>query len=86
MIVEAKLSQGGAPAPIREAIGQLFWYRYHHGPRDADLAILLDKLPEADLIAFLESGMGMFLMWWTGRGLAGGPKTVAALPKIPFCN
>jgi len=57
----------------REAVGQLYEYRYFIGPRHALLAILLDVEPPPALINYMEDHLQVAVLWLTDASLRGGP-------------
>lgn len=72
LIVEAKTTRRiHAGFAIRQALGQLYEYRYFIGPQEANLVVLLDAKPEDMFIDYLENHLGIGLLWWDGTGLAG---------------
>jgi hypothetical protein len=86
VIFEAKLRGGGLASPIREALGQLHWYRYHLGPRDAELCVVLDSRPPHGIVEFLEEGCGVLVAWWENDRVCGGPRAVERLAAIGVCD
>jgi WD40 repeat protein len=68
---------------IREAIGQLFEYRYFIGPRQARMCIVLDASPrDPALIDFVEKELGMLLLWVTENRIQGGPLSCAFFSNL----
>jgi hypothetical protein len=76
LLVEAKTASGGADgrAQIRQAIGQLFDYRYTYSSYfpegQVDLAVLLPSKPAADVQSLLES-LGIEVLWFRRGNLQG---------------
>jgi len=73
LLIEAKTGSEGASgrAQIRQAIGQLYDYRFTHMPsKKVDLAILLRKEPGVDVKVLLNS-LGIELLWFKGKSLFG---------------
>ncbi len=79
IIFEAKIYSDRSPACVREAVGQLFWYRYSLGFPDAALCVLLDVRPSDKIIAFIEQGMHIHIAWMDGGQLIGGPESAPVL-------
>ncbi len=79
IIFEAKLAPGSGTKSVREAVGQLFWYRYKFGPPDADLCVLLDRKPSQSIISFVERGLRLLIVWMDGERLVAGPRTQSIL-------
>jgi len=78
IIFEAKLVNNlSAGFAVREAVGQLYEYRYFIGPRNANVCILLDEKPDELFVIYLENFLGIQIVWCTGVGFSGGPKTTA---------
>ncbi len=82
IIFEAKVISGSGTKSVREAVGQLFWYRYKYGPPEADLCVLLDRQPSRSIVAFVERGLGLLIVWMHRDGLVAGPKTQSIL-RLP---
>src|SRR5262249_45612371 len=67
VLVEAKIvGDKGAVFAVREAVGQLFEYRYFLGPADALLCVLLDEAPGQPLCDYVEQQLNMLIAWWDG--------------------
>ncbi len=76
IIFEAKLvGTRSAVFAIRNAIGQLYEYRYFLGPEDANLCVLLDREPEKPIIVYVEKVLGVLIVWSAGATFAAGPET-----------
>lgn len=73
VIIKAKVVRHRDPLfAVREAIGQLHEYRYFVGPRNANLAVLLDAEPPATLLQYMEDHLQVAVLWLTGDALSGG--------------
>lgn len=76
LLIEAKTASAGPSgrSQIRQAIGQLFDYRYTHAsqfpPGAVDLAILLPSKPASNVQALLQS-LGIELLWFERKALKG---------------
>jgi hypothetical protein len=73
LLIEAKTASEGASgrAQIRQAIGQLYDYRFTHMRNgNVDLAVLLPKEPSAHVQRLLAS-LGIQLLWFKGKALEG---------------
>lgn len=73
LLIEAKTASEGPSgrAQIRQAIGQLYDYRFTFMPKDkVDLAVLLRKEPIVDVKKLLDS-LGIELLWFKGNSLKG---------------
>jgi len=73
LLIEAKTASEGPSgrSQIRQAIGQLYDYRFTHLPkRNVDLAVLLPKQPSSHVQELLAS-LGIELLWFRGKNLAG---------------
>lgn len=73
LLIEAKTASEGTSgrAQIRQAIGQLYDYRFTFMPKDnVDLAVLLRKEPSVDVKKLLDS-LGIELLWFKGKTLDG---------------
>jgi len=73
LLIEAKTASEGPAgrSQVRQAIGQLYDYRFTYMPRnDVDLAILLQKEPSAHVQKLLAS-LGIELLWFKGKALKG---------------
>ncbi len=75
LLVEAKTAWDGpgGRTQIRQAIGQLFDYRYkffNSGKEQVDLAVLLPNEPSPDILALLGS-IGIEVVWFNGNKLCG---------------
>ncbi|ACL67024.1 hypothetical protein A2cp1_3698 [Anaeromyxobacter dehalogenans 2CP-1] len=80
VIFEAKtVGSRGPGAAIREAVGQLYEYRYFIGPRDARLCVLLDDDPGAVLVQYVEDELGLMIAWLADGVLRAGPVTSDSL-------
>jgi hypothetical protein len=79
VILEAKVTCGRPGAAIRQAVGQLFEYRWFLGPQDADLAILLDAAPGDALVSYVEERLGLFILWYANGQASAGPRTTKSL-------
>jgi hypothetical protein len=74
VIVEAKVVRQRDPLfAAREAVGQLYEYRYFIGPLSAALAVLLDVEPPAALMSYLEDHLKVAVLWLVDTRLHGGP-------------
>lgn len=49
---------------VREAVGQLLEYRYFIGPRNAELAVLIEGVPSREVLDYVEDELGLLLVWW----------------------
>lgn len=75
LLIEAKTASVGVTGrtQIRQAIGQLYDYRFTLMPKNkskVDLAILLPKEPRSDIKELLDS-LRIELLWFKGKRLAG---------------
>lgn len=73
LLIEAKTAseRPSGRAQIRQAIGQLYDYRFTFMPKsNVDLAVLLPRKPSADVQRLLES-IGIELLWFKGKELSG---------------
>ena len=73
LLIEAKTaSEGpGGRSQIRQAIGQLYDYRFTHMPKNkVDLAVLLPKVPGGHVQSLLAS-LGIEVLWFKGKTLTG---------------
>jgi hypothetical protein len=73
LLIEAKTASEGPTgrSQIRQAIGQLYDYRFTHMPKDkVDLAVLLRKEPSAHVKKLLAS-LRIELLWFKGKTLRG---------------
>jgi hypothetical protein len=73
LLIEAKTASQGPSgrAQIRQAIGQLYDYRFTFMPKNnVDLAVLLRKEPGADVKRLLRS-LDIELLWFKGKSLDG---------------
>ena len=73
LLIEAKTASEGPTgrSQIRQAIGQLYDYRFTHMPKDnVDLALLLRKEPSAHVKRLLAS-LGIELLWFKSKQLKG---------------
>jgi hypothetical protein len=73
LLIEAKTASEGASgrAQIRQAIGQLYDYRFTFMPKNnVDLAVLLPKEPSAHVQRLLDS-LGIEVLWFKGKALMG---------------
>jgi hypothetical protein len=87
VIIEAKLTHdNNAVFAVREAVGQLYEYRYFLGPKDALLCILLDANPGPALVEYVENHLALAICWMVGKQLIGGPKTAVALSACGIAN
>jgi hypothetical protein len=73
-LIEAKTASEGVMgrAQIRQAIGQLYDYRFSslHDNKKVDLAVLLLKEPHRDIKKLLNS-LGIEVLWFKGKNLTG---------------
>jgi hypothetical protein len=73
LLIEAKTASEGASgrAQVRQAIGQLYDYRFTHMPKNnVDLALLLPKQPSPHVQKLLAS-LGIEVLWFKGKTLSG---------------
>jgi hypothetical protein len=73
LLIEAKTASEGPAgrSQVRQAIGQLYDYRFTHMPKNkVDLAVLLGKEPSRHVQRLLAS-LGIELLWFKGKTLAG---------------
>jgi hypothetical protein len=74
LLIEAKTASEGVMgrAQIRQAIGQLYDYRFSslHDNKKVDLAVLLLKEPHRDIKKLLNS-LGIEVLWFKGKNLTG---------------
>jgi len=75
LLVEAKTEWKGGPGrtQLRQAIGQLFDYRWRSfraTMTSVDLAVLTPGRPEADVIDLLRT-LGIHSLWFEGKRLSG---------------
>ena len=73
LLIEAKTSSEGTSgrAQVRQAIGQLYDYRFTYMPKNnVDLAVLLPKEPSLNVRQLLSS-LGIEVLWFKGKGLKG---------------
>jgi hypothetical protein len=76
LLIEAKTASSGPSgrSQIRQAIGQLYDYRFTHMPnKEVDLAVLLAKAPGDDVKKLLKS-LEIELLWFKGKNLEGTVK------------
>src|ERR1043166_4266741 len=79
LLIEAKskINGGAGRHQVREAIGQLFDYRYmlsRKGLEEMDLAILVPDEPSAEIMELVYKELGIELIWRYGRGFRGTPR------------
>lgn len=80
LIVEAKtIGNRHAGFAVRQAVGQLHEYRHSVGPQSANLAILLDGEPPADVAEYVRTVLNLGLLWWDEGQLWGDVEQV--LPR-----
>lgn len=73
VIIEAKVVGQRDPLfAAREALGQLYAYRYFIGPHTAALAVLLDSEPAPVLLRFIEDHLQVAVLWLLETTLSGG--------------
>jgi hypothetical protein len=73
LLIEAKTASEGPTgrSQVRQAIGQLYDYRFTHMPKNkVDLAVLLRKEPSANVKRLLSS-LDIELLWFKGKALKG---------------
>lgn len=73
LLIEAKTASEGVSgrAQVRQAIGQLYDYRFTHMPKsNVDLALLLPKQPSPHVQKLLAS-LGIEVLWFKGKLLEG---------------
>ncbi|MGO9323533.1 MAG: hypothetical protein ACLP07_03145 [Terracidiphilus sp.] len=75
LLIEAKTASDGTTgrSQIRQAIGQLYDYRFtslHAKEKTVDLAVLLPKEPHGDIKTLLNS-LGIELLWFKRKNLTG---------------
>jgi hypothetical protein len=73
LLIEAKTASEGPSgrSQVRQAIGQLYDYRFTHMPKnDVDLAVLLQKEPNPHVKSLLAS-LNIELLWFKGKQLRG---------------
>jgi hypothetical protein len=73
LLIEAKTASEGTAGrtQIRQAIGQLYDYRFSHFPQEKiDLALLLAKKPSTDVQKLLAS-LQIEVLWFQGKQLGG---------------
>jgi hypothetical protein len=73
LLIEAKTASEGPTgrSQVRQAIGQLYDYRFTHMPKTkVDLAVLLRKEPSAHVKRLLSS-LDIELLWFKGKALKG---------------
>jgi hypothetical protein len=73
LLIEAKTNSDGVSgrSQVRQAIGQLYDYRFTYMPEDdVDLALLLPKQPGDDVKKLLDS-LNIKLLWFKGKTLSG---------------
>jgi hypothetical protein len=73
LLIEAKTASEGPAgrSQVRQAIGQLYDYRFTHMPKsNVDLAVLLPKEPGAHVRRLLAS-LGIEVLWFKGNALKG---------------
>jgi hypothetical protein len=73
LLIEAKTASEGVSgrAQVRQAIGQLYDYRFTHMPKHkVDLALLLPKQPSPNVQKLLAS-IGIEVLWFKGKFLEG---------------
>jgi len=74
VIIEAKTIGKGWPTPIREAVGQLYEYRYFKVCEpDAGLIFLANDEVPNEWVQYLEKDRGIGSMWPTGSGFGMSP-------------
>jgi len=83
-IFEAKVVGGrGALRAIREAVGQLYEYRFFIGPRTAQLCVLLDERPSKALVDYVEKHLALSIAWLSNDKLEAGPTSRERLLHDP---
>jgi len=60
---------------MREAVGQLFEYRYFRRPTCDHLCILLDARPDERLVKYVEDSLGLLMIWLECGELRAGPRS-----------
>ena len=73
LLIEGKTASEGPAgrSQVRQAIGQLYDYRFTHMPKnEVDLAVLLGKEPSRHVQRLLAS-LGIELLWFKGKALKG---------------
>jgi hypothetical protein len=73
LLIEAKTASEGPAgrSQVRQAIGQLYDYRFTHLPKNkVDLAVLLGREPSRHVQLLLAS-LGIELLWFKGKALGG---------------
>lgn len=90
VLFEAKIVRSASYQSVREAVGQLLWYRYDNrsvpGFKSPALCVLLDKKPPLSVVEFAEEAAGVSICWIAGKlkdGTLGcGPKSHHLLAKL----
>lgn len=92
VIVEVKSTWGGFVRPVRNAVAQLYEYRYHldrqgHLRANQHLVVALDRAPRLNswLHDYLTRDRGMNLLWQTSdaRLLVEGPAAELISRRVP---
>jgi hypothetical protein len=80
VIIEAKTVGTRWALPIREAVSQLYEYRYFEVVEpDSALVLLVEREPPTEWIDYLENDRGIGAMWPNGGSYLGSPIAAAAL-------
>lgn len=77
LIIEVKTTgERSTLFAIREAVGQLLEYKHFVGPEQGELCVLIDRPPEREaIVSYVESIVGINLMWVDGEKIESGPMT-----------
>lgn len=82
VIIEAKVVGGSWATAIRQALGQLYEYRYFKVANpSAELIFLADRAVPIDWLHFLESDRGVGAMWPTKTGFHTSSRADRAFPR-----
>jgi hypothetical protein len=81
VIFEMKIVDTRSPSlSIREAIGQLFEYRYYFKLPNAYNCIVLECDPGPSLISYVENELNFGIAWFRSDEMYSGPKTLRIMP------
>jgi hypothetical protein len=82
VIFEMKIVDTRSPGlSIREAVGQLFEYRYYLKLPNAFNCIVLECDPGPSLISYVENELNFGIAWFRSNEMYSGPKTLRIMPN-----
>jgi hypothetical protein len=82
VIFEMKIVDTRSPSlSIREAVGQLFEYRYYFKLPNAYNCIVLECDPGPSLISYVENELNFGIAWFSSGEMYSGPKTSRVMPN-----